>query len=102
MNSDEDLRQRCNRAIDLMITSDSPLHENVNKVLEVFNNLSLDDTQEKNNRTIMRHFAKINNVFKKYDNITTYEDYRKISVDDLFSILLIIRKMIDKLDLSDK
>ena len=101
MTNATDLRERCDRAIELMVHSKSPLHENVNEVLEVFNKLTLDESQEKNNRVIMRHFGKINGVLKKYD-ITTYEDYHKISVDDLYSILLIIRKMIDKLDLSAK
>jgi hypothetical protein len=49
----------------------------------------------------MRHFAKVNTLLKQND-IQTADDYRKMSIDDFYSIMLIIRKMIDKLDLTDK
>jgi hypothetical protein len=101
MNSAVDLRERCDRAVDLMVNSKLLLHENVNAVLEVFNKLYLDASQAKNNQVIMRHFGKVNGILKKYD-IMTADDYRKMSIDDLYTILLIIRKMIDKLDLPEK
>ena len=57
-----DLRQRWDRAVELMVDSTMPLHENINAVLEVFNKLSLDESQVKNSRVLMRQFGKVNSI----------------------------------------
>jgi hypothetical protein len=101
MDCATDLRKRCDRAVELMIQRGSSLPKQVNSVLEVFNKLTIDESQQKNNRVLMRHFSKVNAILAKYD-IQSAEDYRKMSIDDLYSILLTIRKMIDKLDLPKK
>ncbi len=81
-----------------MLETRTPLHQQVNGVLEVFNELALDYSHSKNERIMFRHFAQVNAVFAKYQ-IQSPEDYRKMSFRDLYSILFIIRNMIQKLDL---
>ena len=83
-----------------MLEARTPLHVQVNKVLEAFNELTLDCTQVENEKVMFRHFAQVNAVFAKYE-IRSPKDYEYMSFRDLYSILFIIKAMIEKLDLPE-
>lgn len=99
LDCETDLRRRCERAVELMLEARMPLHLQVNRVLEVFNQLTLDNAQAENERILFRHFAQVNAVIAKYE-IQSTKDYRNMSFRDLYSILFIIKDMIEKLDLT--
>jgi hypothetical protein len=93
-----DLLRRCDKAVELMLETRSPLHRQVDQVLEVFNELTLDESQTKNEKIMFRHFAQVNEIFARYE-IQSPRDYRSMSFRDLYSILFIVKSMIEKLDL---
>lgn len=69
-----------------------PLWEKGHLVGEPYTELALEDLQSKHRRKILNGFAKINAILKKYP-LTTFDDYKNISENDLREIISLVKSM---------
>ena len=81
------------RAIDCLHEIDSPPWKRAQNALRCFKGLPLDHLPRKLDRSIDITFSGVNAILARY-TISTWDDYQKISNDDLKKIETLIRNLI--------
>ena len=73
--------------------NDLALWEKVHKVNQAYAGLALEGLQSKHRHKVLAAFGKVNTVFAKY-TIDSFDDYDKISTDDLREIIRTVSALV--------